>query len=76
MKTKEELNAIREEIEKLNNKLAELSNDELNEIFGGDVKTDHNQCEYRVDKSCVLSKVQRNMPKCDFCPLRGTIVIV
>ena len=35
MKTKEELNALKEEVETLNGKLAELSEDELSEIFGG-----------------------------------------
>ena len=35
MKTKEELNALREEVEALNIKLAELSEDELLQISGG-----------------------------------------
>ena len=35
MKTKEELNAIKEEIEALNKKLAELSEDELAQVAGG-----------------------------------------
>lgn len=35
MKTQEELNILRNEIETLGNKLAELSDDELKEVFGG-----------------------------------------
>ena len=35
MKTKEELNAIKEEVETLNKKLAELSEDELEQVTGG-----------------------------------------
>ena len=35
MKTKEELNALKEEVEALNKKLAELSEDELKQINGG-----------------------------------------
>ena len=40
MKTKEELNALKEEVETLSKKLAELSEDELAQIAGGDVTTD------------------------------------
>ena len=36
MKTKEELNALKNEIEALNAKLAELSEDELKQISGGE----------------------------------------
>ena len=35
MKTKEELNAIKEEVETLNKKLAELTEDELAQVSGG-----------------------------------------
>lgn len=35
MKTKEELNAIKEEIETLNKKLAELTEEELEQVTGG-----------------------------------------
>ena len=35
MKTKEELNALKEEVETLNAKLAELSEDELAQVSGG-----------------------------------------
>ena len=35
MKTKEELNALKEEVEALNKKLAELTEEELAEVAGG-----------------------------------------
>ena len=35
MKTKEELNALKKEVEALNKKLAELSEDELKQVTGG-----------------------------------------
>ena len=35
MKTKEELNALKEEVETLSKKLAELSEEELEEVAGG-----------------------------------------
>ena len=35
MKTKEELNALREEVEALNDKLTELSEEELKQVTGG-----------------------------------------
>ena len=35
IKTKEELNALKQEVEALNKKLAELSEDELKQVSGG-----------------------------------------
>ena len=35
MKSKEELNALKEEVETLNKKLAELSDEELAQVCGG-----------------------------------------
>ncbi len=35
MKTKEELNALKKEVETLNKKLAELNEDELKQVTGG-----------------------------------------
>ena len=35
MKTKEELNALKAEVEELNRKLAELSEEELEQVSGG-----------------------------------------
>ena len=42
MKTKEELNALKNEVEALNKKLAELSEDELKQISGGFAMKDGN----------------------------------
>ena len=36
MKTKEELNALKKEVEALNKKLAELTEEELAQVSGGD----------------------------------------
>ena len=36
MKTKEELNALKEEVENVNRKLHELSEEELGQVFGGE----------------------------------------
>ena len=38
MKTKEELNALREEVKELNRKLAELTEEELAQVCGGRAK--------------------------------------
>ena len=35
MKTKEELNALKEEVENVNKKLAELTEEELKQVIGG-----------------------------------------
>ena len=40
MKTKEELNALKEEVGILNKKLAELSEEDLEQLFGGVVPQD------------------------------------
>ena len=39
MKSKEELNALKEEVETLNKKLAELSEEELAQVCGGVVRS-------------------------------------
>ena len=43
MKTKEELNALKEEVETLNKKLAELTEEELNQVTGGDYPNWYNK---------------------------------
>ena len=40
MKTKEELNALKEEVETLNKKLAELTEEELAQVAGGVLSDD------------------------------------
>lgn len=40
MKTKKELNALKEEVEALNGKLTELSDEEIEEVCGGETTWD------------------------------------
>ena len=51
MKTKEELNALKEEVDTLNKKLAELNEDELKQVAGGlDLNLDFGKfCESDYD---------------------------
>ena len=52
MKTKEELSAIKVEVENLNKKLAELSEEELKQVVGG---TQENTCprgKTEMDQEC------------------------
>ena len=48
MKTKEELNALKNEVEALNKKLAELTEEELEQVNGGD--QGYNWDNIRVDR--------------------------
>ena len=48
MKTKEELNALKEEVETLNKKLAELTEEELAQVSGGNLCFE--DCCGRLDK--------------------------
>ena len=52
MKTKEELTALKEEVETLNNKLAELSDEELAQVIGGVSGTE--ECVKNVKKGMPL----------------------
>ncbi len=54
MKTKEELNALREEVEALQTKLAELSEEELKQVTGGTA----NQSEIWFCKYCCTATMQ------------------
>lgn len=49
MKTKEELNALREEVEALNKKLAELTAEEFEYIAGGDANGGHLSGKLRMN---------------------------
>ena len=44
MKTKEELNAIKEEVEALNKKLAELTEEEITQVYSGAENNSFNVC--------------------------------
>lgn len=56
MKTKEELNALKKEIEALNKKLAELTEDELMKVTGGvyydQPKSAYDDCHVNPEDSC------------------------
>ena len=53
MKTKEELNALKEEVTALSKKLAELNEEELVQVTGGGVTfdLDHDPISIKIDKS-------------------------
>ena len=53
MKTKEELNTLRNEVEALNKKLAELTEEELQQIVGGTVPL-HNMPQKADDEKYVM----------------------
>ena len=46
MKTKEELNALKEEVEALNKKLAELTEEELAQVSGGKRRSGTGNCGF------------------------------
>ena len=59
MKTKEELIALKEEVETINKKLSELNEDELVEIFGGHNRLDSS--ETTLDHNTIGTS-QKNAP--------------
>ena len=56
MKTKEELNALKEEVETLNKKLCELNEEELAQITGGGMVICTGDCENCKKTNCRLRK--------------------
>ena len=50
MKTKEKLNTVKEEVEALNNKLAELTDEELEQVNGG-AKLDPERFRRKVEEA-------------------------
>ena len=56
MKTKEELNALKEEVEALNTKLAVLTEEELAQVCGGVVICIVDDCENCKKTNCRLRK--------------------
>ena len=61
MKSKEELNALKEEVETLNKKIAELTEEELAQVFGGSGKF---ACEVPFYKP-TLEWIEYSVPKND-----------
>ena len=60
MKTKEELNALKEEVEAVNKKLAELSEDELMQVTGGTVVL-HNMPKIKDDEKYVMKGLDKSI---------------
>ena len=56
MKTKEELNVLKEEVEALNKKLAALTEEELAQVAGGAVICIDDNCENCKKTNCKLRK--------------------
>ena len=75
MKTKEELNALKNEVKDLNAKLAELSEDELKEVTGGVLfgmkKYYCTQCEYVRETFPEGASIL--VPPVERCPQCGAI---
>ena len=59
MKTKEELNAIKEEVEAMNRKLAELTTEELAQITGSREVPDGKGGDYTIPKAYIRERVPR-----------------
>ena len=55
MKTAEELNALKEEVETLNKKLAELSEEELEQVMGGYMSGSIMGDIYGAGQQCIAS---------------------
>ena len=51
MKTKEELNALKEEVEALNKKLAELTEEELAQVIGGEGEEEKKICPQNLEEA-------------------------
>ena len=55
MKSKEELNALKEEVESVSRKLTELNKEDLESVTGGEIQTDECPCRYgfqSANKQC------------------------
>ena len=72
MKTKEELNALKEEVETLNEKLAELSEDELAAVTGGLFVVLEELCGVtELDTTCKQPSVKGRKKQCEGCRLNA-----
>ena len=73
MKTKEELNALKEEVETVKGKLAELTEEELKQVSGGafsSAKVPH-KCE-KCSK-IFFARVGLESDKCPYCDTINTL---
>ena len=74
MKTKEELNALKEEVETLNKKLAELSEEELTAVTGGrsGVVVFETPCYVmELDTTCIQPSAKGRKKQCEGCRLNA-----
>ena len=54
MKTKEELNALKEEVEAVSKKLHELTEEELEQVTGGSIpEDDHPRASYKTNPGLI-----------------------
>ena len=58
MKTKEELNALKEEIEALNRKLADMTEDEMKQVSGGIWPHDEHVLAVSFDSPRIILEIQ------------------
>ena len=68
MKTKEELNALKEEIETLNKKLRELTKEELAQVCGGTgyAPCGCPSCNYDSKEACTYYKAVEGHTRCRY----------
>ena len=75
MKTKEELNALKEEVETLNQKLAELTDEELTAVTGGGrsgVAVFETLCYVtELDTTCKQPLAKGRKEQCEGCRLNA-----
>ena len=62
-KTKEELNAIKEEVETLNEKLHELTEEELEQVTGGNGKFAYKVPFYKPELEWIEYLISKNDPQ-------------
>ena len=69
MKSKKELNALKEEVETLNKKLAELTEEELADVTGGAMIVSHkmaaNDTNTDVDRAAIQKEIDASVQQID-----------
>ena len=63
MKTKEELNALKEEVETVSRKLAELTEEELAQVSGGNGKFAYEGPFYKPELEWIEYLISKNDPQ-------------
>ena len=67
MKTKEELNALKEEVEALNKKLHELTKEELAQVCGGKLVHKCSTCNETWLEACPIPDLKGTFSNCSEC---------